>query len=87
MAPRWLWLGRLGLLMSTWLLQKQARSSEQDLCEDCLKGRRGVQIFCVELLVNLGDLRARSPTMRALIVSRCVKFKLWKIATRVLRKG
>ena len=38
--------GRLGLLTSTWLLQKRARLSEQDLCEECLKSRRGVQIFC-----------------------------------------
>ena len=40
---------RLGLLTSTWLLQKRARLSEQDLCEECLKSRRGVQIFCAEL--------------------------------------
>ena len=46
--------GRLGLLTSTWLLQKRGRLSEQDLCEECLKRRRGVQIFCAEFLVNPG---------------------------------
>ena len=46
--------GRLGLLTSTWLLQKRARLSEQDLCEECLKSCCGVQTCCAELLVNPG---------------------------------
>ena len=48
-----------------WLLQKRARLSEQDLCEECLKSRRGVQIFCAEFLVNPGGRQVRSPTMKA----------------------
>ena len=46
--------GRLGLLTSTWLPQKRARLSEQDLCEERLKSRREVQIFCGKFLVNPG---------------------------------
>ena len=66
-APRWLpgtWLGK------TWSSDEHLVATETGKVvrarSECLKSRRGVQIFCAEFLVNLGGLRARSPTMSAL---------------------
>ena len=46
--------GRLALLTNIWSLQKQARLSEQDLCEDCLKSRVECRYFVWNYWSTLG---------------------------------
>ena len=64
-APRWLpgtWLGK------TWSTDEHLVATETGKvvrARSVRRIRRGVQIFCAELLVNPGGRLARSPTMRA----------------------